>query len=142
MSMDHDWGLRLFLLLREVDDCAFSRCIASVLSYKLPTTFRGFDVAIAIATLITTSSVRGMEMANAIRLVKHHVVPLMVRRFCELQLGCDPTSGSISAVEWLSIPAHALDEVVQGAVYFGSTGEIAAFKGQLQWVYLYVLAAG
>lgn len=146
MSMDHDWGLRLFLFLREQDEQVFARRIASVLSHTLPSTFRGFPVA--IATLTTTSSVRGMEMLSAMDgPVKHHVVPTTVRRFCKAQIGCDPTvAAGLSAAEWLSIPSHALGEVVKGAAYFDSTGEITALRETLSWypkdVYLYMLAAG
>lgn len=149
MSMDHDWGLRLFLFLREEDESAVAPRIASVLSQELPATFRAFSVS--IDTLTTTSSVRGMEMHRDAMNgpVKHHIVPLTVRRFCELQLGCDPTTktGQLSAAEWLSIPSHALAEAVRGAVYFDSTGEITALRATtLAWyprdVYRYVLAAG
>lgn len=146
MSMDHDWGLRLFLFLRDEDAEAFSYPIANALSLDLPRTFRNF--AVSIATLTTTSSVRSMEMVDAMEgPVKHHVLPITVRRFCELHLGCDPTSSTgLSAAEWLSIPSHALGEVVKGAVYMDGTGEITALRRQLAWyprdVYLYVLAAG
>ncbi|KAJ6782014.1 hypothetical protein PWT90_05869 [Aphanocladium album] len=147
MSMDHDWGLRVFLFLREPDAAALSHRIARVLSHQLPAEFRRYPVA--IATLTTTSSVRGMEIVSAMDgPVKHHVLPITVSRFCQLQLGCDPTkSGAgLSAAEWLSIPSHALGEVVKGAVYLDTTGEISAVRRQLAWypkdVYLYVLAAG
>lgn len=144
MSMDHDWGLRIFLFLREQDAQVFSRSIASVLSHELPPMFRGLPVA--IATLTATSSVRSMELVNAMDgPVKHHVMPMTVREFSELQLGCDATE-ELSAAQWLSIPSHALGEVVQGAVYLDTTGEITALRRQLAWyprdVYIYVLAAG
>ncbi|KAJ4150076.1 hypothetical protein LMH87_010842 [Akanthomyces muscarius] len=144
MSMDHDWGLRVFLFLREQDAQVFSHRIASVLSHELPPVFRG--VPAAITTLTTSSSVRSMELANAMDgPVKHHVVPMTVRRFGELQLGCDATKG-LSVAQWLSIPSHALGEVVKGAVYLDTTGEITALRKQLAWyprdVGLYMLAAG
>lgn len=144
MSMDHDWGLRLFIFLQKDDEGAHATQIASILSHTLPSTFRGCPVA--IATLTTTSSVRSMEMLDAMDgPVKHHVVPLTVQRFCELHLGCMPLEG-LSAAEWLSIPSHALGEVVKGAVYFDSTGEITELRKKLEWyprdVYLYMLAAG
>ncbi len=145
MSTDHDWGLRVFLFLREHDAAALSRRIASVLSHELPSTFRG--VPLGIATQTTTSTVRGMELVDAMDgPVKHHVVPMTVRRFCEAQLGCDATTGKLSAAQWLSIPSHALGEVVSGAVYVDTTGEITELRRRLAWyprdVHLYVLAAG
>ncbi|XWW98092.1 hypothetical protein V2A60_006088 [Cordyceps javanica] len=146
MSMDHDWGLRVFLFLRDDDAQELSRRIASVLSFQLPPAFR--DLPVAIATLTTTSSVRGMELAGAMPLgpVKHHVVPMTVRRFCEVQLGCDPTTPGLSAAAWLSIPSHALGEMVGGAVFLDTTGEITELRRRLAWyprdVHLYLLAAG
>lgn len=144
MSMDHDWGLRIFLFLREQDAQVFSRSIASVLSHGLPPIFQGLPVA--IATLTTTCSVRSMELVNAMDgPVKHHVMPMTVREFSKLQLGCDATE-ELSEAQWLSIPSHALGEVVQGAVYLDTTGESTALRRQLAWyprdVYIYVLAAG
>src|SRR6266568_5037630 len=43
MSMDHDWGARLFLFLRE-EDVWRGDAISSLLSHRLPPTFSGFPV--------------------------------------------------------------------------------------------------
>ncbi|OAA57195.1 hypothetical protein ISF_07116 [Cordyceps fumosorosea ARSEF 2679] len=136
MSADHDWGLRVFLFLR--DDLAFdtiSARIASLLSHHLPPTFWGQPVA--IATLTSTSRARRMERAAAAAAaamdgpVQHHVVPTTVRRFCLQQLGV-PCDQALSPTQWLSIPTPALAEVLAGAVYRDDdTGELAALRRRL-----------
>jgi hypothetical protein len=47
MSMDHDWGLRLFIFLRE-EDADQGDAIANLLSHQLPHTFSGFPVSFPV----------------------------------------------------------------------------------------------
>ncbi|CEJ93191.1 hypothetical protein VHEMI08800 [[Torrubiella] hemipterigena] len=143
MSMDHDWGLRVFLFLTD-EDASQGDAITELLGNKLPTTWEGFPGA--IETLTTTSTVRQMEDDKATRPLKHHVTPITLGKFCLAQLAYDFTARPPTAAEWLSIPSHALREMVCGAVYHDATGQIALLRRTLAWyprdVYLYMLAAG
>lgn len=143
MSMDHDWGLRLFLFLDE-RDASESDVISALLGNRLPLTWDGFPVA--IETLTTTSTVRKMESKDAARPLKHHVTPITLSKFCQAQLAYDFTAEPPSAAQWLSIPSHALREMVCGQVYHDPLGRIAELRRTLTWypqdVYLYMLAAG
>lgn len=140
MSMDHDWGVRIFLFLRD-EDQHLADSIASYLSHHLPSTFLGFPVSLPT---MPRTDVRALHRKPD-GPVKHHVIPLTTRSFARLQLGFD-LSQELSPTDWLTIPSHCLGEMVAGNIYHDATGEITSIRHTLTWyphdVWLYLLAAG
>ena len=141
MSMDHDWGLRLFLFLRE-EDKDKRDAIANLLSHQLPAVFYGFPVSFPIAVNEPKMRVMMRPVSGSIN---HRVIPITLRDFVRIQSGYD-LAQPLKAVDWLTIPSHVLGELTTGAVYHDGTGEMTAFRKQIAWyphdVWLYMLASG
>lgn len=140
MSVDHDWGPRLFIFLI-AEDADHGDTIANFLSHQLPETFSGFPVSFPpvpgeVRTSIMLRPVDGP--------INHRVIPITVRNFVRIQLGYDLTQ-PLHAADWLTFPSHAIGEIVSGAVYHDGVGELTALRSQLAWypydVWLYLLAA-
>lgn len=141
MSMDHNWGLRLFLFLRE-EDKDKRDAIANMLSHQLPAVFDGFPLAFPIA--IDEPKMRVMKRpVNGP--INHRVIPITLRDFVRIQSGYD-IAQPIQVADWLTIPSHVLGELMAGAVYYDGIGELTAFRKQIAWyphdVWLYLLASG
>ncbi len=140
MSMDHDWGPRLFMFLRE-EDAEQRDMIGNLLSQRLPETFAGYSVSfpapVEARTRIMTRPLTGP--------VKHRVIAITVRDFVHIQLGYDLTQ-PLEAADWLTFPFHALGELVAGEVYQDEVGELMAVRSRFAWyphdVWLYLLACG
>lgn len=140
MSVDHDWGPRLFLFLRE-EDAAQGDAIGNLLSQRLPETFAGFPVSFP-----PPASPRICLMTRPLSgAVKHRVIPITVRNFVRIQLGYD-LAQPLEAADWLTFPSHALGELVAGAVYQDEVGELTAVRTRFAWyphdIWLYLLASG
>jgi hypothetical protein len=141
MSTDHDWGLRLFIFLRG-EDIDLRDPIANLLSHQLPHTFSGWRVSWSD----TPAEPRTRVMLRPVDgPIKHRVIPITLRDFARAQLGYDLTQ-PLQAADWLTFPSHALGEIVAGAVYYDSVGELTALRNHLAWyphdVWLYLLASG
>ena len=136
MSMDHDWGLHLFIFIQDETLC---QPMADLLSHQLPATYRDFPVA--VPGVSPKPAIRQLE-DELTGPVKHHITPITLGKFFARQLGCDV--GSLTVAEWLSVPDHALGEVVAGAVYHDDTGELTSLRDKLAWyphdVWLYMMA--
>ncbi|MFD6444711.1 DUF4037 domain-containing protein [Promicromonospora sp. NPDC060204] len=128
-SRDHDWGLRLTLLVpaervREVDE---------VLAVSLPASYQDLPTAFPV----TWDPV-----------VRHRVevaAPVdLVRSRTGLDLGGD-LGGDLGATDWLSLTGQAVLEVTAGPVFEDAPGELTALRERLAWyphdVWLHVLAA-
>lgn len=143
MSMDHDWGLKCFIF---VGDDIKDKCdaIYSTLGQNMPTSFRGYPTA--IETITTTSTTRTMENDKGQAVVRHHVSVLTLTDFCQRQLGYDAVLAPLEPKQWLSIPSHALRELVAGAVFHDVTGDLTRLRSELatypEDVYWYLVAAG
>jgi hypothetical protein len=137
MSRDHDWGLRLTLLVPadrvgEVD---------RVLAASLPESFRGSPTAFP---LTSDMSVRHrVEVATPAQFVRS-------RTGLDLAAGesGDAGRGGVSALrltDWLSLTGQSVLEVTAGPVFEDTSGEIAELRERLAWyphdVWLHVLAA-
>jgi hypothetical protein len=140
MSVDHDWGPRLFLFLRE-EDAEQGDALGNLLSQQLPETFADFPVS-----LPTPVSPKMRMMTRPLAgPVKHRIIPITVRRFVRVQLGYD-LAQPLEVADWLTFPSHALGELVAGEVYHDDVGEITALRTRFAWyphdVWLYLLASG
>jgi len=140
MSVDHDWGPRLFLFLRE-EDAEQGDAIGNLLSQQLPETFADFPVSLP-APIEPRTHLVIRPLAGP---VKHRIIPITIRNFVRGQLGYD-LAQSLRASDWLTFPSHALGELVAGEVYHDDVGELTALRTRFVWyphdVWLYLLASG
>lgn len=141
MSMDHDWGLRLLLLLRDSDADQVDP-VRQHLSRRLPAHFLEHPVygAERAGEGIVSEAARTTHGQ-----LKCSVVPSTLRQFLRLQFG-DGFAQPLQVVDWLTIPSQALREVTDGAVYHDDTSELTALRASLAWyphdIWLYLLASG
>lgn len=128
-SRDHDWGLRLTLLVPadRVDD------VDRVLTASLPASFRGSPTAFPLTSDLT---------------VRHRVEIAAPAQFVRSRTGLDLAGSEISALriaDWLSLTGQSVLEVTAGPVFEDTSGEITALRDRLTWyphdVWLHVLAA-
>ncbi|MFC8797663.1 DUF4037 domain-containing protein [Promicromonospora sp. NPDC057138] len=130
-SRDHDWGLRLTLLVpaEHVDD------VDQVLAGSLPASYRGWPTAFALT----------WDPA-----VRHRVEVAAPADLVRSRTGLDvgdglKTSGGLKVTDWLSLTGQAVLEVTAGPVFEDTSGEITALRELLAWyphdVWLHVLAA-
>jgi len=141
MSMDHDWGPRLFLFL-QVEDSDKGDAIADLLSYQLPTVFASFPVSFPIVVNEPKMLAMKRPVSGSIH---HRVIPITLRNFVRIQSGYD-ISQPLRVTDWLTIPSHVLGELTAGAVYHDGIGELTAFRRHIAWyphdIWLYLLASG
>jgi Domain of unknown function (DUF4037) len=123
-SRDHDWGLRLTLLVDESRRAEVDAFLAA----ELPETY---------AELPTRFPFTGQTESI------HHVEVASVRGFVTGRLGFDPRDG-LSTIDWLTMTGQAVLEVTGGPVFVDQVGDITAVRDRLQWypddVWRYVLA--
>jgi Domain of unknown function (DUF4037) len=146
-SRDHDWGLRLTVLVDEADREAVGP-LTQLLDRGLPEQFRGRPVRFA-----TTWDAA----------VSHRVEVATVADFAVGRLGASPPGASppgagppgacpptdpagLSSLDWLVLTGQSVLEVTAGPVYADSTAELAILRRRLAWypadVERYVLACG
>jgi hypothetical protein len=123
-SRDHDWGLRLTLLVDE-------KCrdkVDAYLAAELPDLYAGLPTRFPFTG--QTESI-------------HHVEVYSPEGFVTGRLGFDPRVG-LSAIDWLTVTGQAVLEVIGGPVFVDQAGEITAIRDRLQWypddVWHYILA--
>lgn len=141
MSMDHDWGPRLFLFVRQ-EDARLSEAIGDMLSQQLPATFASLPVSLPLDA--SGSPLRSLN-SPPVGPIQHRVLTMTLHNFVGAQLGYD-LAQPLQAADWLAFPAHSLGEVVAGAVYHDDIGELTALRKRFAWyphdVWLYLLACG
>ncbi|TCO28479.1 uncharacterized protein DUF4037 [Kribbella steppae] len=123
-SRDHDWGLRLTLL---VDEASRDE-VDAYLAAELPKTYAGLPTHFPFTG--QTESIHHVEVASA-------------EGFVRGRLGFDPRD-ELSTIDWLTVTGQAVLEVVGGPVFVDQVGDISAVRDRLQWypddVWRYVLA--
>lgn len=136
-STDHDWGPRLQLFLRDEDAGHLAPAVTSMLTDRLPESFRGYPTAYPLT---------GEPAGTA----GHHVTVTSLGTWAAGpvsrtagQLGFDPRA-EITLLDWLATPAQRLAEFTAGAVFHDEPGEVTSARARLAWyprdVWLYVLA--
>lgn len=125
LSRDHDWGLRLNLLVPS----PLASQVDALLEAELPTTFEGHPVRFA-----TTWDPR----------VRHRVQVESVESFVRSRTGLDAFR-SRSVADWLSLTGQAVLEVTGGPVFVDTAGDLTEARGRLAWypddVWKYVVAS-
>lgn len=125
VSQDHDWGLRLNVLVSS----ALLGEVRAYLDETLPTSYAGRP------TRFATSWCEGEDVQVQVD---------ATRDFALSRLGVDPRDG-LDPVTWLGLTGQSILEVVAGEVFHDSAGELSAVLEALRWypddVWRYVLAA-
>lgn len=138
MSMDHDWGPRVKLFLREQDKHLAPK-IYDTLAHELPFACRGFPVNYnrhedgSLDMQLTTTKPQNIQ------------VPLLtVRDFIQTHFDHD-LNMPFTVVDWLTISSQTFAEVVYAGVHHDGVGELTAIQEQFVWypqdVWLYLLAS-
>ena len=112
-SRDHDWGLRLTLLV----DTSMTDHVASYLDTSLPDLFNGYPTRFAFT-----------GKSEPI----HHVDVFSVSGFSIDRLGLDPRQ-EMSAADWLSLTGQNVLEVTAGPLFADTTGEMSDVRRTLEW---------
>jgi len=112
-SRDHDWGLRLNLLV-PADAVA---AVDAALAAGLPAHWAGHPTRFA-----TTWD----------PVVRHRVQVETARELALSRLGLDPTKG-LGVDDWLSLTGQAVLEVTSGELFADGSGELTDIRRQLQW---------
>lgn len=113
VSRDHDWGLRLTLLVDEtmVED------VDTFLDTELPDTFEGYPTR--FATTWNPHSPHQVEVASPAAFVTSH-------------LGVDATR-PLGLDDWLALTGQGVLEVTAGPVFADTDGRITAACERLEW---------
>jgi uncharacterized protein DUF4037 len=125
LSRDHDWGLRLTLLVEEdkVDE------VSDYLDASLPATYR--ELPTRFATSWEPVTRQRVQVATA-------------EAFAASRLGLD-VSGAMTSLDWLCLTGQAVLEVTGGPVFADSLGAITGIRRKLAWypddVWCHVVAA-
>lgn len=124
-SRDHDWGLRLTLLV-EADQVAD---VSSYLEEFLPDAYEGLPTR--FATTWDPTIRQRAQVATA-------------EEFVASRLGLD-ASGTLTSLDWLCLTGQALLEVTAGQVFTDSLGTLTSLRQKLAWypddVWCHVAAA-
>lgn len=112
-SRDHDWGLRLNLLVPVGAVAEVDRGLAA----DLPETFAGHPVRFA-----TTWD----------PVVRQRVQVDTAAGFAYSRLGVDPTRG-LTVPDWLGLTGQAVLEVTAGPVFRDDAGELTGIRRRLEW---------
>ncbi|WP_240644274.1 DUF4037 domain-containing protein [Antribacter gilvus] len=124
-SRDHDWGLRLTLLVTEdrVEE------VDALLEAELPGTYRGLPTR--FGTTWDRQVRQRVEVADA-------------AGFARSRTGLD-VSRDLAPADWLALTGQSILEVTAGPVFEDGPGEITRIRQRLAWyphdVWLHVLAA-
>lgn len=135
-SMDHDWGPRLQLFLREEDHPVYSERIDHVLRCELPREIRGYPIDMAHADAEKGTSDSGT--------VTHDVRILTTRCFFQHILVWDPDE-ELHASDWLAFSEQHLRSIASGRVFHDGLAQLEPIRARLRYyphdVWLYMLAA-
>jgi hypothetical protein len=113
VSRDHDWGLRLNLLVPP----ELAAGVDAVLEQELPHAFDGHPVRFATTWDPT---------------IRHRVQVEDVATFVGSRTGLDP-SASWSVADWLSLTGQAVLEVIGGPVFEDNAGQLSEARRRLEW---------
>lgn len=123
-SQDHDFGLRLTLLVQgdQVD------AVTTFLDAELPAEYRGWPTR--FATTWAPEPASQTEVRT-------------VREFAFSRLGVDATT-DLAIADWLSLTGQSVLEIVAGPVFLDTAGELTHVRRRLDWyprdLWLHLLA--
>lgn len=113
MSHDHDWGLRLTVLVPP----ELCRPVLNLLDGQLPQTYAGLPVAFAFS---------GSDE------IRHRVEVDSPSEFTTSRLGVDPRT-ALTSSDWLSFTGQAVLELTAGPVFVDTDGALTSIRAALGW---------
>jgi Domain of unknown function (DUF4037) len=142
MSMDHHWGPRVLLFLREDDHRQQAPAIHHALARELPYAFEGFSTSFSPPD----PSDHGVQRLQTVTAgpVNHRVAVWTLRGFWINQLNFD-LEQPLAPADWLTFSEQRLRCLTTGPVYHDAIGledVRARFNYYPRDVWLYLLAAG
>ncbi len=137
-SMDHGWGPRLLLFLKESEFNEYHEKIDQLLRENLPYEFKGFP------TNFTTHEDGSLKMTPITSGPVNHAVKIStVSEFFTEYFGLFP-SEDFSIIDWLTIPEQILRSIVSGRIFYDGLKELKPIFARLQYypheLWLYLLA--
>ncbi|MGB3305946.1 MAG: DUF4037 domain-containing protein [Thermomicrobiales bacterium] len=136
-SMDHDWGPRCLLFLRDEDLDAFKPLIDAALKRELPREFVGFATGVGFHPDGAT------RPATADEPFQHRITITTPRDSLRWHIGINSLAELNPAV-WVTTPQQKLLEFTAGAIFRDDTGEITRLREESAWypddVWRYLLA--
>jgi hypothetical protein len=135
-SMDHDWGPRFMLFLKESDLDEYQEKLNEILGNELPFEIRGFPTNFDMAP-------SGSFVMSPIdsRPINHGVKITSINDFFASYFGVYP-SEDFNITDWLTIPEQILRSIVSGRVFHDGLGELQQIVERLDyyphelWLYL------
>ena len=126
-SMDHNWGLRLYIFLKEKDFFKYKKELDKIFSKELPYTFMGHSTNWEGTSKTKTRKPVLKEKGK----VSHRIEISTVKRTLKSWLDIEKTN--LSDKEWLLIPEQRLIEFTAGEVYHDSVGELTKARDKLKY---------
>ncbi|MHA2368553.1 MAG: DUF4037 domain-containing protein [Candidatus Hodarchaeales archaeon] len=138
-SMDHDWGPKLLVFLREDDYKSFQKPLDDILGHNLPAEIHGLPVNFgyhADGTIV-------MQLSDE-RPLNHGVKIVTVSGFFERYLGLNPLK-KMHPIDWVILPEQRLRSIANGRIFHDGLGELQSIMEKLSYypheVWLYLFSA-
>jgi hypothetical protein len=137
-SMDHGWGPRLLVFLREKNYEKYHESLDTFLGRNLPTEIRGFPINFDYHDDGTTV----MQLSDD-RPLNHGVEIVTIRDFFERYLTVNPLE-KMNPIDWVALPEQRLRSIVSGRIFHDGLGQLQSILGKLSYypndVWLYLLS--
>lgn len=138
-SMDHGWGPRATVFLKEKEFESRAGELGRLLANELPVEVCGVPTNFESPQLIDGGLSRIARPP-----VQHGVVFSTIGRFFTEYLGFDPR-GEIHLTDWLTVPSQRLRTVASGMVFRDPDGLLGSLREKLHWypeqLWLYLMAS-
>jgi hypothetical protein len=122
ISMDHEWGPRIRILLSEQDHARCSKDVMSVFRERLPARFKGFDMMWRKP---------GVDVHDTRETILYHVWTGTVSNALDFCGGLEALP--LQGVDWLSVSEQHLLEFTSGVVYRDDIGDLTRARESLQY---------
>jgi hypothetical protein len=129
-SMDHDWGPRLNILVREEDIATAKPAILAALDTALPESIHGIPVDIPGSADLPGDELRHHHNADETRF--HGVRIDTLADMLEGSLGIR-SMDEFDTARWLVTPQQKLLELTSGPVFHDGIGDLRAFRAHIAW---------
>jgi hypothetical protein len=138
-SMDHDWGPRQLILLREEDLDGWRDRLDQMFLASLPATVAGFPTRYAV--FADEPGTVYMAVEGAMHRIQITSLPRFLQRHLGIQRGDE-----IDVVTWVTVSEQQVLEITAGAVFHDGLGDLSEIRRILAWypddVWRYRMAAG
>ncbi len=111
-SMDHEWGPRLLLFLREDEYDNFEHLLFQFFSTRLPVSFLGFPTNFSAKGTDGTQSMVPIKAPP----IRHKIVVTTIKKFFFDELGVD-LNWELKNEDWLLFPQQRLLEITRGEIF-------------------------